>query len=80
MTRIQIVLSKRGTGFLFTLISVIAINAWQQVLGNFDNDNSFTIVAAKNISEGHGYKIQTASAEDLSKFYYDPLKNVPNLL
>lgn len=77
MRRIQIILSKRGTGFLFTLISVIAINAWQQVLGNFDFDNSFTIAAAKNISEGHGYSIQTASAEDLSQFYYDPLNRWP---
>ncbi|HEX3767193.1 MAG TPA: hypothetical protein VHT72_02410, partial [Puia sp.] len=73
MRRIQIVLSGRGTGILFTLISVIAINAWQQVIGNFDYDNSFTIAAAKNISEGHGYSIQTASSEDLSQFYYDPL-------
>jgi hypothetical protein len=77
MRRIQIVLSKQGTGYLFTLISIIAINAWQQVLGNFDYDNSFTIAAAKNISNGHGYTIQTASTEDLSKFYYDPLNRWP---
>ena len=77
MRRIQIVLSKRGTGFLFTLISIIAINAWQQVLGNFDFDNSFALAAAKNISEGHGYSIKTAFAEDLSQFYYDPLNRWP---
>ncbi len=77
MTRIQTVLSKRGTGFLFTLISILAINTWQQVLGNFDYDNSFTIAAAKNISDGHGYTIKTASTEDFSKFYYDPLNRWP---
>jgi hypothetical protein len=77
MTRIKTVLSKRGTGVLFTLISILAINTWQQVLGNFDYDNSFTIAAAKNISDGHGYSIQTASAEDLSNFYYDPLNRWP---
>ncbi len=77
MKQIQNVLSKRGTGILFTLLSIIAINAWQQVLGNFDYDNSFTIAAAKNISEGHGYSIQTASTEDLSKSYYDPLNRWP---
>ena len=77
MRRIQIVLSKRGTGFLFTLISIVAINAWQQVLGNFDYDNSFTIAAAKNISDGNGYTIRTASAEDLSKSFYDPLNRWP---
>ena len=77
MTRIQIVFSKRGTGFLFTLISVIAINSWQQLLRNFDNDNAFSIAAAKNISEGHGYTIKTASTEDLSTYYYDPVNRWP---
>ena len=77
MRRIQIVLSRRGTGFLFTLISIIAINAWQQLLRNFDNDNAFSIAAAKNLSEAHGYTIKTASAEDLSKYYYDPVNRWP---
>lgn len=73
----QIVLSKRGTGFLFTLISVIAIISWQQVLRNFDNDNAFAIAAAKNLSEAHGYTIKTASPQDLSKVYYDPVTRWP---
>ena len=77
MRWIQIVLSKRGTGILFTLISVIAINAWQQLLRNFDNDNAFSLAAAKNISEGHGYTIKTASTQDLSHFYYDPVNRWP---
>jgi len=77
MRRIQIVLSKRGTGILFTLIAVMAINSWQQLLRNFDNDNAFSLAAAKNISEGHGYTIKTASAEDLSNFYYDPVNRWP---
>jgi hypothetical protein len=77
MTRIQIVLSKRVTGFLFTLVSVIAINSWQQLLRNFDNDNAFSMAAAKNLSEAHGYTIKTASAQDLSKVYYDPVNRWP---
>jgi hypothetical protein len=77
MNRIQIFLSRSRTGILFTLISIAAINCWQQVVRNFDNDNAFSIAAAKNISEGHGYSIQTASANDLSKFYYDPLNRWP---
>jgi hypothetical protein len=77
MNRIQIFLSRRGTGILLTLISIIAINCWQQILRNYDNDNVFSIAAAKNISEGHGYSIKTASADDLSKYYYDPLNRWP---
>jgi hypothetical protein len=77
MNRIKIFLSRRGTGILFTLISVTAINCWQQILRNFDNDNAFSIAAAKNISEGHGYSIKTASSADFSKFYYDPLNRWP---
>jgi hypothetical protein len=77
MNRIRLLLSGKGIGILFTLISIAAINGWQQVLGNFDNDNSFSLAAAKNIYDGHGYSIKAASASDLSKFYYYPLNKWP---
>ena len=77
MNRMKIFLSRRGTGIIFTLISILAINCWQLVLRNFDNDNAFSIAAAKSISEGHGYSIKTASAADLSEFYYEPLNRWP---
>jgi hypothetical protein len=77
MNRMKIFLSRRGTGILFILISIIAINCWQLILRNFDNDNAFSIAAAKSISEGHGYSIKTAAAADLSKFYYEPLNRWP---
>jgi hypothetical protein len=77
MNRFQIFLSRRSTGILFTIISIFASNCWQQILPNFDVDNSFCIAAAKNISEGHGYSIEMADAGDLSKSYFQPLNKWP---
>ena len=77
MRRLQIFLSKRGIGILCTLISIIAINCWQLIVPNFENDNSYSIAAAKNISEGHGYTIKMASANDFSKPYYEPISKWP---
>jgi hypothetical protein len=77
MKRFLVFLSRRSIGFLFTLLSVLAMNCWQQILPNFDYDNSYVIVAAKNISAGHGYTLKTASAEDLSKSRYEPLNKYP---
>jgi hypothetical protein len=77
MSRIQIFLSRRWTGIAFTIISVIAINSWQQVMESFGWDNSFSLAAAKNISEGHGYSIAMASSSDYSKVYYEPLNKWP---
>ena len=77
MNRFQIFLSRRSTGILFTIISIFASNCWQQILPNFDVDNSFCIAAAKNISEGHGYSIEMADPGDLSKSYFQPLNKWP---
>ena len=64
-------------GIGFTLISILAINCWQQVTEGFGWDNSFSLAAAKNISEGHGYSITMASPSDYSKVYYEPLNKWP---
>jgi hypothetical protein len=77
MNRIQIFLSNRLTGILFTLTSILAINSLQQVLENFGWDNSFSIAGAKNISEGHGYSVKTVSPEDFSKVLYEPIDKWP---
>ena len=77
MNRIQIFLSYRLTGILFTLISILAINSLQQVVENFGWDNSFSIVGAKNISEGQGYSVKTVSPEDFSKVIYEPINKWP---
>jgi hypothetical protein len=77
MNRIQFFLSLRWIGILFTILSIIASNSWQQILKNFDVDNTYCIAAAKNISEGHGYSIKMASDVDYSKFYYKPLERWP---
>jgi hypothetical protein len=70
-------LSRRLTGFLFTLISIIAINSWQLLLPGFEYDNSFCLAAAKNLSEGHGYSIKMADTADFSKFHYEPFNKFP---
>jgi hypothetical protein len=44
---------------------------------NFGWDNSFSLAAAKNISEGHGYSIKMASTSDYAKVYYEPLNKWP---
>jgi hypothetical protein len=77
LSRFQIFISKRLTGLFCTLIAILAINCWQQVLPNFDYDCSFSVAAARNLSEGHGYSIQMASTKDYSKSYYDPLNKWP---
>jgi hypothetical protein len=77
MNRFQIFLSRRRTGILLTGIAMIAMLCWQEILPNFDYDNSYSIAAAKNISEGHGYTIRMASADDFSKSYYEPLNKWP---
>jgi hypothetical protein len=77
MNRLQIFLSNRWTGFVFTLVSILAINCWQLVLSNFSVDNTNSIAAAKNIHEGHGYSIKMASPVDFSKSYYAPIRKWP---
>jgi hypothetical protein len=59
------------------LMSIVAINTWQLELPNFSYDNSFSIAAAKNIYDGKGYTLTTASPEDLSVTSYEPLNKWP---
>jgi hypothetical protein len=69
--------SSPATSFFALLIAVASINAWQLVLPNFSNDNSFIIAAAKNIYDGKGYSLANASVQDLSFTYYEPLNKWP---
>ena len=59
------------------LFSIIAINCLQQTTTNLGWDNSFSIAAAKNFHEGHGFSIKLASTQDISKAYYEPLVKWP---
>jgi hypothetical protein len=77
MNRIRIFFSGRLVGLLCTLVSMLAINSIQQTTDNLGWDNSFSIAAAKNIAEHHGYSIRLASASDISKSYYEPLNKWP---
>jgi hypothetical protein len=77
MNRLQSILSRRSTGILFTLNSIVAINCWQLIQPGFDYDNTYSIAAAKSLSEGHGYSIKMASPDDLSKSSYQPINLFP---
>jgi hypothetical protein len=57
MNQIQIFFSGRLVGMLCVLMSIVIINCIQQTTSNLGWDNSFSIAAAKNISESHGYCI-----------------------
>ncbi len=78
MNQIRVFFSGRLVGILCTLISIVAINCIQQTTANLGWDNSFSIVAAKNFSEGHGFSIKLASSQDLSKAFYEPLVKWPS--
>ena len=75
--QIKIFFSNRIVGILCTLVSIAAINSIQQTIGNLGWDNSFSIAAAKNMYEGHGYSIRLASPEDIAKTVYEPLNKWP---
>jgi hypothetical protein len=77
MNQIRIFFSGRLICIICTLISIAAINSIQQTTENLGTDNSFSIAAAKNISEGHGYAIRLASPQDISKAHYEPLSMWP---
>jgi hypothetical protein len=77
MSRLKSVLSHRLIDIILTLISIMAINCWQLILPGFDYDNSYSIAAAKSLSEGHNYTIKMASPEDLSKSFYQPVNQFP---
>ncbi len=58
-------------------LALVAINAWQLVLPNFSFDNSFSLAAARSLSEGHGYSLATAAVDDLSRVHYQALNKWP---
>ncbi len=66
-----------SVSYLVLIIAIISINTWQLVLQNLGYDNSFSIAAAKNLSNGHGYGLTSVSEQDLSVTYYDPLNKWP---
>ncbi len=77
MIQIRNFLALRQIGFVCTVLAIVAINGIQLSVPNLGWDNSFSIAAAKNISEGHGFSIKLASAQDISKVYYEPLIKWP---
>ncbi|HSZ33352.1 MAG TPA: hypothetical protein VK772_08570 [Puia sp.] len=66
-----------AVSYFVLIVAVISINTWQLVLPNFGSDDSYSIAAAKNLDDGHGYTIATVSEHDLSMTYYDPLNKWP---
>ncbi len=77
MIQIQKFLSDRSVGIFCVMLSILAINSIQLTTVNLGWDNSFSIAAAKNISESRGFSIKLASAQDISKTYYEPLVKWP---
>jgi hypothetical protein len=77
MTRFKTFVSRKYISVLFTLFSILIINVKQLIVENFGWDNSFSVAAAKNVSDGHGYTLRMASANDLSKIVYEPLNQFP---
>src|SRR5579862_2305503 len=77
MIQLRNILALRQIGFVCTVFSIVAINGIQLSIPNLGWDNSFSIAAAKNISERHGFTIKMASAQDISKTYYEPLVKWP---
>lgn len=59
------------------VIAVIALNTWQLVMPNFHFDNSFSVAAAGNVAEGHGYATKQALPTDLSQIVYEPINKWP---
>lgn len=59
------------------IVAAAALNTWQLVLPNFHFDNSFSVAAAKNVAEGHGYTLKQVLPADVSQIIYDPLNKWP---
>ncbi len=77
MTQVKIFFSNRLVGISCTLLAITAINCIQLTIANLSWDNSFSIAAAKNFSEGHGFSIKLASTQDISNVYYEPVVKWP---
>ena len=59
------------------IVAAVALNTWQLVLPNFHFDNSFSLVAAKNVAEGKGYATKQVLPTDLSRVVYEPINKWP---
>ncbi len=77
MSRIKTFVSRNYISVLFTLFSILIINVKQLIGENFGWDNSFSVAAAKNIADGHGYTLRMATPDDLSKVVYEPFNKFP---
>jgi hypothetical protein len=69
--------SSAAVSIFVLMIAIGTINAWQLVLSNFSNDNSFSIAAAKNVYDGKGYTLTSILPHDLSITGYEPLNKWP---
>jgi hypothetical protein len=77
MNRLRGILAGKAADITATLIAIIAINCWQQVLTNLTDDPSYSIAAAGNLAAGHGYSLTMPSLQDLSVAVYEPLNKWP---
>ncbi len=77
MSRFKTFVSRNYISVLFTLFSILIINVRQLIGENFGWDNSFSVAAAINIADGHGYTLRMATPDDLSKVTYEPLNKFP---
>jgi hypothetical protein len=70
-------MGKLKLNLIVFIVAAAALNTWQMVLPNFHYDNSFSVAAAKNVADGHGYTIRQVLPDDVSKVIYDPLNKWP---
>jgi hypothetical protein len=59
------------------ILAVVMLNTWQLVLPNLHFDNSFSLAAAKNVTDGHGYTTRQVLPADLSTIIYEPINKWP---
>lgn len=69
--------SHRSATVAVFILAVVVLNTWQLVLPNFHFDNSFSLAAAKNVADGHGYSTRQALPQDLSTTVYEPINKWP---
>ncbi|HEY0677155.1 MAG TPA: hypothetical protein VGD17_02670 [Chitinophagaceae bacterium] len=71
------ILSHTITGLFVFIIAAVALNTWQVVLPNFHFDNSFSIAASRNVTEGNGYVTKQVKPSDISAIIYEPINKWP---
>ena len=70
-------MGKLKLNLIVFIVAAAALNTWQLVLPNFHFDNSFSLAAAKNVADGHGYTTRQVFPGDVSTVVYDPLNKWP---